>query len=194
VTDIEPTYEDRQAAIAATIGGAVIAAAGLERTLVGEIYRKQRLADLPVEDVEVFEMLSGGKLLGKLRKQGLDDAIAARIDDLIIRRNRLVHGFLDDVEVAQAIMNGDGFNEVRSGVERLGTECAALANEMQAEFAGEIEAVLALPLEEVARRLVAADLSQVSDPKQRAELEKAKALIEMTGWPNPPLYDSRAED
>jgi hypothetical protein len=190
---LEQTYEDREAVIKKAIGSTVIAAAGLERTLVGEIYRMQRLADLPTEDVEAFETLSGGKLLGKLRKQGIDDALAVRIDDLLVRRNKLVHGFLDDIEVARSLMNGDGFDEVRSGVERLGTECGVLAKEMQSEIAHEIEAVLGMPLKEIARRLTVADLSQVEDPKQRAELAKARILIELTGWPNSPLYDNGAE-
>jgi len=181
--------EKREQEIATAIGGAVLAAAGLERTLVGEVYRQQLLADLPIEDVEAFEKRSAGKLLGKLREQGVGEALAARIERLIVRRNKLIHGFLDDLEVAQAVMTGEGFAEVRAGVERLGMECSALSTQMQAEFAQEIEKVLDMPLEEVAKRLTVADLSRIEEPKQRAELEKAQKLIELTDWPNRPTHD-----
>jgi hypothetical protein len=190
--ELDPAQEKRQQEITTVIGGAVIAAAGLERTLVGEVYRQQRLADLPLEDVEAFEKRSGGTLLGKLREQGVDAALAERIADLIVRRNRLIHGFLEDLEVAAALMTGEGFAEVRAGVEQLGNECAALSKEMQAEVGREIEEILGLSLEVIAERLAVADLSQIEDPKQRAELEKARTLIKLTDWPNPPVYEPGA--
>jgi hypothetical protein len=181
--ELDPAQETRHQELATAIGGAVIAAAGLEKTLVGEVYRQQRLAGFPSEDVAVFEDLSAGKVLGKLRAQGIDDALASRIGDLIDRRNKLIHGFFEDVDVAEAVMTGERFDVIRGGVEELGVECGALSNEMQAVVAAEMEEILGLPLAEVARRLTVADLSEVEDPGQRAELEKARTLIELTGWP-----------
>jgi hypothetical protein len=184
VPHLDAAQEERQEEIATVIGGTVMAAAGLERTLVGEVYRQQRLADLPIQEVEAFEKRSGGALLKKLREQGVDDALATRIEALIVRRNKLIHGFLDDLDVANALMTGAGFEEVRAGVERLRDECAAVSKELQDQVSEEIEEILGMPLEEVASRLAVADLSQIDDPKQRADLEKARALIELTDWPN----------
>jgi hypothetical protein len=76
-----------------------------ESSAMSGLDRQQRLADLPIEKVEAFEKRSAGKLLGKLREQGVESALAVRIEQLIARRNKLVHGFLDDPEVAPAIMN-----------------------------------------------------------------------------------------
>jgi hypothetical protein len=184
----DPAQEKRYEELAAAIGGAVIAVAGLEKTLLGEIYRQQRLAGGRVEDVEVFDRLPGGKLVRKLRTQGIDGVLASRIDDLIKLRNTLIHGFLDDVDVAVAVMTGDGFDEVRVGAEDLGTECSALSRQMQAELGREIESVLGASLVDIAKYVRAADLSQIDSVEQRAELERARALIELTDWPHPPHF------
>lgn len=63
---IPPEREER---LAKAIGGAVIAAAALEKTLLGETYRRQMHEDVTlIDQLATFEEQPAGRLLQKLRE------------------------------------------------------------------------------------------------------------------------------
>jgi hypothetical protein len=57
---------------------------------------------------------------------------------------------------------------------------------LQPRFATDLAEQLGMSLEDTAGAVLRADLSKIPDAKDRAVLERARELIELTGWPNPP--------
>jgi len=53
--------------------------------------------------VEEIETLTAGQLLRRLREQGLPEDLEQRIDDVISRRNRLVHRLFEDPPLVGAM-------------------------------------------------------------------------------------------
>jgi hypothetical protein len=174
---------DRENLIAQAIGHTVVAAASFEKALLAEIYRRQLDADLPIDEVEDrFDSAPGGLLLRKLREQGLEPALADRIESVLKRRNGLVHGVIEDLDVIRAMSSGENIKDVVASIEELGSDCLAVSRELQHSLATFVEARHGVSLDSLAVALLRADLSEVPDPEQRATLEMARALIELAGW------------
>jgi hypothetical protein len=122
--------------VALAIGHAVIAAAALEKVQLGEIGRRQLEADgQPTQSLTrtltELESQPAGRLLRKLREQGMADDLAERIDNVLTRRNRMVHGMIEDLAVATALVTGDGIEEVLSWIAKIEADCGALIAELQ---------------------------------------------------------------
>ncbi len=185
-------FDKRHEAIASVIGATVIAAASLEKSLLGAvILREGGVASLTPKQITIFESETGGQLLGRLRGKGMDAPLVDRADDLIKRRNKLIHGLFEDVDVARAMTHGDGFDELRDGIEQLGMECHALSQELQLDHKRAVEDGFGMSLSEIATAFMKVNPSVIEDPAQREELERVRSFIELTDWPNPPLYEPR---
>lgn len=159
VADLDP-IDPAVAPLMQAIGRAVLGAAQLEKVLLVEI--AQRLVGsegLSRADSELagLERQPGGALLKRLETFGLAPDLAARIQDVIGRRNRLIHHFLEDSD-ALAAMTGRHAEPVIERIDQLAADCQALINEIApGAFAG-VERVVGASLPELLRALQAIDL------------------------------------
>jgi hypothetical protein len=166
---IEPTM----APLLLSIGRAVLGAAALEKVLLVEIARRHAdrdgfTADLD-EALSRLERRPAGALLRELERLDLDDGIAARISELIERRNRLVHGFMEDSDVIEAIERGTTASLVER-VDRLAIDCQLLLNELTPTAFGGLERIFGVPLERLLDVLLSIDPETVTDERLRAQL------------------------
>ena len=88
-------FDRRAAPFVAAIGEAVIAAAALEKVLLADLGTRRLLDQdtyaMLAEDLSVLEGKPAGRLLRNLKKLGLSEDMALRTDDVIQRRNDLIH-------------------------------------------------------------------------------------------------------
>ncbi len=179
--------DERATLVALAIGHAVIAAAALEKVLLGEIGRRQLETEAqPTESLTRLltdlESQPAGRLLAKLRKQGMAADLAERIDGVLSRRNRMVHGMVEDVAVATALVTGDGIEEVLSWIAGIETDCGMLIAELQPLAYGSLKERFGLDVHQAAQVLTEViDLDDISDPGVRKDLENARALINLYG-------------
>jgi hypothetical protein len=179
-------------AVALAIGQAVIAAGALEKVLLGEIGRRQLETEAqPTESLTRLltdlESQPAGRLLAKLRKQGMAADLAERIDGVLTRRNRMVHGMVEDVAVATALVTGDGIEEVLSWIAGIETDCGTLIAELQPLAYESLKKRFGLDVHQAARVLTEViDLDDIPDPDVRKDLENARALIRLYGMSGRP--------
>lgn len=185
--DMHGIRREHEEQLAKAIGSAVVAAAALEKTLLGEIYRRQMHEDVRlIDQLAGFDEQPAGRLLQKLREQGIDRDLADRIGEVLGRRNRLIHGFFEDIEVARAVITGERLAAVLDGIAKIEADCGVIIAKLQPRFATDLAEQLGMSLADTAGAVLRADLSKIPDAKDRAVLERARELIELTGWPNPP--------
>lgn len=178
--------------VALAIGNAVIAASALEKVLLAEIGRRQLEADGQATEsltrlLTDFESQPAGRLLRKLREQGITEDLAERIDDVLKRRNRMIHGVIEDVSVAVALATGEGIDEVLARIEKIEADCGVLATEIQPLANDSLEKLYGISIQQAGRILTEAiNLDDIHDPGVRKELENARALINLYGMPDQP--------
>jgi hypothetical protein len=178
--------------VALAIGHAVIAAAALEKVLLGEIGRRQLETEgQPTESLTrlltELESQPAGRLLAKLRQQGMPADLAERIDDVLTRRNRMVHGMIEDLAVATALVTGDGIEAVLSWIARIEADCRTLIAELQPLAYQSLEERFGIDIHQAARVLTEAiNLDDIGDLGVRKDLENARALIDLYGMPERP--------
>jgi hypothetical protein len=142
------------------IGRAVLVAAQLEKVLLVEIaHRLVGCEGFLRADRELagLERRPAGNLLRRLETFGLAPDLAARIQDVIGRRNRLIHHFLADSDVLAAMTGGDA-KPVIGRVDQLAADCQALINEIGPGAFSGVERVFGSRLSELFRALRAIDL------------------------------------
>lgn len=171
---IHPTLEP----LLLSIGRAVLGAAALEKMLMVEIAKRRAdregLVTELAEDLSLLERRPAGALLRTLERLGIDDDIAERISELIDRRNRLVHGFMEDSRVMAALESGDTTPLV-DRVDRIALDCQSLVDEFApAAFAG-IERIFGLSLEQLLDAVRAIGPDSVSDARLREQLAVVQA-------------------
>lgn len=120
--------------------------------------------------------------------------MALRIDDVIRRRNDLIHRPLESYDVVAAIMTGNGMDAVVRRVETISEDCDKLAREILPTAYPVIEQVSGRSFEELAATLMSLDVERLEDDEVRAELERARDLMSILGWASPkPNSTSPAE-
>jgi len=175
--------------IALAIGRAVVAAAALEKVLLGEIARRHvERGDAPAlsDAMAALERATGGRLLLTLEKQGIDAHLAVRISDVVEARNRVVHRLLEDLQVAAAVMTGAGLDVVIADIDQIAADCKALCAELQPLAEAALDERTGMNLRQTAEWFRTVDLDQIPDPALRTEVKEARAMMELTGWPDPP--------
>lgn len=174
VSDLDP-IEEQLRPLAQAIGRAVLGAAALERVLLVEIAQRRAatggLTKRLERELATLERKPAGRLLKTLRETGIPQDLAGRIEELIGRRNWLVHHFMEDGDVFLAFVTGHGLEPLVERVDRLASDCQALVNEIApAAFSG-AEQVLGATLEQLLEQLRVADLGEIEDDDLRAQLE-----------------------
>ena len=191
------TLDTRANRVAMAIGNAVVGAAALEKILLGEIARRHVERGESPSLAEMIAPLEGkpaGLLLKKLHSQEIDSHLEERLRDLIRRRNRLVHGFLDDLDVAASIKSGDGIDIVIEGVEQIAMDCAELIAELHPLAERSMEERTGKTQAQLAEWFSTVDLNVIPDPAVRAEVEQARRAMKLIDWPNPPLLSDKVPD
>jgi hypothetical protein len=172
--------DEALAPLAQSIGRAVIGAVAPEKVLVVDIANRVAQRDGLRQGLErelgELERRPGGKVLEKLKELGLDDALAARVLAAIVRRNRLIHHYMEDPKVMLAFMTGAGIDEFVADVDSLAIECQQIINLLAHDAFTGLLHTLGADIPALIDTIANSNLSQVDDPKLRQQL---KALQEL---------------
>lgn len=161
-----------------SIGRAVLGAAALEKVLLVDIANRRAQRDGFVldlgNDLSRLERLPAGALLQTLQQLGIDEDLAGRISELIGRRNRLVHGFMEDAEVIAAFERGDVVPLVQR-VDDIALDCQRVVNQLApSAFAG-LEQLFGIPLEQLIDVVLTIDPDSIADTRLRDQLSLLRA-------------------
>lgn len=164
-----------------SIGRAVLAAAALEKILLVDVARRRAERDglnkRLGEDLWGLERQTAGALLTTLKQLGIDDRLAEQINEVIARRNHLIHHFMEDPDVMIALADG-GIAEVAARVDRLALDCQILGNAVAPGAFRELERVLGASLDELTEVVRALDLEAIGDQRLREQLATVQAMLE----------------
>jgi hypothetical protein len=108
-------------------------------------------------------------LLGSLRGLGIPDDLAARLQDVIGRRNRLVHHVLEDAVVLEALIAGN-IDQVVDDIDALAADCQRLINDIAPVAFADAETALGAPLEHIVDIVNGIDPGTVVDERLRTQL------------------------
>lgn len=166
------------------IGRAVAAAAGLEMNLRLEATRLLLVTGAGDtdgdgglrEELARLEELTAGQLLKRMRDLDLPEDLDKRIASAIERRNALVHHTFDDPDVAKAVGGSGDMTEVVNRINRLALDCGELAVELQLFALPRIEAVIGIPIANLATHVMSIDTREITDPRERRQLEAIQAF------------------
>jgi hypothetical protein len=166
---VEPGFEP----LLISIGRAVLAAAALEKVLLVDIARRRAdrdgLVDQLSEDVSKLERQPAGSLLTALKELGLTDELAQRTGELILRRNNLVHRFLEDPVIVSALESGN-IDPVIEQVDRVAVDCQTVVNEIAPDAFGGVAQIFGMPVERVVDLVRAVDPASITDERLREQL------------------------
>jgi hypothetical protein len=126
-------------------------------------------AELTKELVEL-DQRPAGVLLGKLRELGIPEALGAEVERVIARRNRLIHHFMEDIQVARAVLDGEGIEQVVDRVDQLSADIQRLINEIAAAAFPGAEAALGATIPELLSAVQTVDLDSIEDDALREQL------------------------
>jgi hypothetical protein len=156
------------------IGRAVLGAAALEKVLLVDIAQRQAardgLAKQLARDLSRLERQPAGALLRTLCELGIPAELAAGIEDVIVRRNQLVHRLMEDAQLLAAL-GGTGVNRAVERVDELAADCQRLINGIAPDAFAGAERALGAPLPELFQMLQGLDPETVDDERLRAQLE-----------------------
>ncbi|HEX8074772.1 MAG TPA: hypothetical protein VF545_07305 [Thermoleophilaceae bacterium] len=177
--DLDP-IEERLRPLAQAIGRAVLGAAALERILLLDLAQRRAAAEGLTKRLErelsTVEVQPAGALLKTLRQLDIPLDLAGRIQEVIGRRNQLVHRFMEDLDVAVAFSTGEGVDPIVERVDGLAADCQSLINEIAPEAFSGAGAALGQTLPELLEQVNAADLDVIEDDRLRAQLEWIRHL------------------
>lgn len=175
------TTDDHAEPILVALGGVVVAAATLEKVLIADITQRTAgqhgLSEELVAELAQLEMLPAGRLVKQLRALGLAEGLAARIEDVLARRNRLVHHVLEEPEIVLALRTGQGAEKVAANIEQLAADCGEISSTLAAVAFPGLEALLGASPAELAKMAAATDPAHISDDAERADLEAVQAML-----------------
>jgi hypothetical protein len=161
-----------------SIGRAVLGAAALEKVLLVDIAnrRAQRDGFGPDlgDDLARLERLPAGALLQTLQQLGIDEDLAGRISELIGRRNRLVHGFMDDADVIAAFESRDVVALVQR-VDEIALDCQRVVNQLAPSAFAELEQLFGVPLEQLIDIVLTIEPDSIADTRLRDQLTLLRA-------------------
>ena len=171
---IEPWFEP----LLLSIGRAVLGAAALEKVLLVDIARRrvehEGLAAALADELTRLERQTAGELARKLRRLGLDDDVAARVDAVVQARNWLVHRFVEDADVIVAL-GTDQADQIVERVDAVALECQALIDTIGPAAFGGLETSLGAALPQLVAILRSVDPETLPDGRLRAQLKVIQA-------------------
>jgi hypothetical protein len=157
--------DEEFALLAQSIGRAVMGAAALEKVLLVDIVNRMAQREELEQELRELERRPGGKLLEKLRQLGLDIEMAARIQAAIVRRNTLIHHYMEEPEVMAALMTGAGIDALVRDVDSLAVECQQIVNLIAPDAFAGLQQFLGANLPQILHALTALDLDLVEDQR-----------------------------
>ena len=172
--------DERVVPLALAIGQVVLGAAALEKVLLVDIAmrsvdRDGMRADLGRE-LSKLERRPAGALLTRLRELAIPDALADRIQDVIDRRNALVHRFHEDTALMIALGTAEDVDRAAERVQQIAIDCQQIINELIAVSFTRLEGALGMKLPEIVQWLESIDLDTITNPRDRAQLESIRAM------------------
>jgi uncharacterized protein YutE (UPF0331/DUF86 family) len=172
--------DENLAPLAQSIGRAVMGAAALEKVLLVDIVNRMAHREGLREQLELelheLERRSGGKLLEKLKELGLPDDLAARILAAIVRRNRLIHHYMEEPEVMMALMTGAGVEDLVAEVDELAVECQQIINLIAPDALAGLQRALGATIPELIDAIKNLDSQRVENPTLRQQLQTLQQL------------------
>ena len=162
-----------------SIGRAVLGAAAFEKVLLVDIARRRADQEGLVEEVgrelSHLERRTAGGLLRVLVRLGVAEHLAVRIQDLIDRRNQLVHGFMEDASVVNAVATRE-LAPVVARVDQIAADCQALINEIAPPAFGALETMFGMSLSGLSEMLRSLELDSISDERLREQVANLRAV------------------
>jgi hypothetical protein len=173
--------DERVAPLVIAIGRAVLGAAALEKVLLVDIARRVVERDGFEEQLrtqlERLERRPAGDLLATLRDLGIAEDLATRIHDVIQRRNRLVHRFMEE-PAAVAAMQGREIAPVVETVDAIARDCQTIINELAPSAFSRVLSMFRKTPAELVEQLRGPDPTALGDPALRRQLEVICALCD----------------
>jgi len=172
--------EDKQAEpLLRAIGRLVWGANMLETVLLMMVLqlRSDRNGQFPSqEELARMEEASAGRRLGLLRELDIPADLEARIDEVIKRRNRIVHHTFETPEIVVPLITGQGLDEAVEHIEQVALDCGSIGVELFAVAGPALEAKTGKTPAELAEMLASIDPETVDDPRLLEHLEVARAM------------------
>jgi hypothetical protein len=175
----EAGHDERIDPLLRAIGRLVWGANLLETVLLMMVLqlRSDRDDKLPSkEEFARLEETSAGKRLGLLRELNIPADLEARIDEVIKRRNRVVHHMFETPEIVLPVISGEGLDAAVEQIEQVALDCGSIGVALFTVAGPAMEAKVGMTPAELAEMLAAADLEKVDDPRFREQLEVVRAM------------------
>jgi hypothetical protein len=139
--------------------------------------REERDGQYPAgEEFARLEEASAGRLLGLLRGLHIPADLEGRIDEVIDRRNEVVHRMFEMPEMVAAVVSGEGMDVVVQQIEQVALDCGSIGVELFTVAGGALEAKMGKTPAELAEMLAGIDLEAIEDARSRRQLESIQAL------------------
>jgi hypothetical protein len=187
--------DERFAPMLLALGRAVVGAGALENVLLLEIAQRRvgeyGLAEPLGRELAQLERKPAGELLRTLTELGIPAELAARIRDVIERRNLWVHHLMEDVEVLRLLASptSERVSRVVARIDQLAKDCGEIIAELAPAAFVSLEAAFGATLSELHAAIRAVDLGTVTDDRLREQLT-AIASIETAQMCPPSGYFS----
>jgi hypothetical protein len=175
----EAVQDERADALMRAIGRLVCGANLLETVLLMMVLqlRGDRDGQLPSqEEFAYLEEASAGRRLGLLRELDIPADLEARIDDVIERRNRIVHHIFETPEIVVPALTGEGIEAAVKHVEQVALDCGTIGVELYAVAGPALEAKLGKGPVELIEILGSIDVDSIEDSRFREQLEVVRAM------------------
>jgi len=181
--------DESSSALLLAMGRAIIAAAGLERAmqleLAGLLLKGHVVTPNPKLERELTDSdaLTAGQLLGRLRNLDLPDELEIRIADAIRRRNNLVHHTFEDPDLAAFVLDAKSSSALIGRINQLAVDCASLTVELELVAVPRLEHALGKSRAELVELANSIDLTTITDPRERQQLEPSSSSRAPGGLP-----------
>jgi hypothetical protein len=139
--------------------------------------REERDGQYPAEEEFArLEEASAGKLLGLLRNLHIPADLEGRIDEVIDRRNEVVHHMFEMPEVVAAVVSDEGMDAAVKQIEQVALDCGGIGVALFTLAEGALKTKMGKTPAELVEMLAGIDLETVKDARSRRQLESIRAL------------------
>lgn len=139
--------------------------------------REERDGEYPAgEEFARLEQASAGRLLGLLRGLHIPADLEGRIDEVIDRRNEVVHRMFEMPEMVAAMVGGEGMDAVVQQIEAVALDCGSIGVELFTVAGAALEVKMGKTPAELAELLAQVPLEAVEDARSRRQLESIRAM------------------
>lgn len=178
------------------IGQLVTAGAGLEHALLLAIalVESERGDGDVTSALKKLEWAHAGRLLGYLRKLDVPQDLVCRIDDVIGRRNEIIHRLYENTEMVRVICSGEGVEQAVMYVEAISCDCTQLTVELAAAVVPGLEKRVRITFPAMVEMVTSLDLDSIDDPRARKQLEALRSATEAGMDLTPPWEASDVPD